>query len=290
MNVIIPLLFALILINSKKLKNDTYYRNTVFAIVGITFFFFLKFIDYYFFIFPHSDIYYNIISASVILSTVLLCLSPLAIKSGMIGASISIIFFSISVVLALGFEYDIKNIIAEKGGYFNNPPHQKYEIDTTNNQKYTNGEGGFSIQLLEIWEQKKHEGDLDYFVFNKSGTKIAEIRPTCFHSSKHVITDIVNNLKKTAITENQTSTHKCYKKDDFFVCLIKNTDKSTKTPFERWHWLAMNPHYRQNIEIDVLIHKPSAEIKREITRIFNSVKIWPLPTPRPTCSGTIDWF
>lgn len=290
MHVIIPLLFALILINSKKLKGDTYYRNSVFAIVGITFFFFLKFVDYYFFIFPHSDLYHNIVSVSVILATVLLCLSPLATKSGPIGACISITFFSVSVVLSFGLEYEIKNIIAEKGGYFDSPPPQKPEAGTIIKQKYTNKEAGFSIQLLKIWEQKQHEGGLDYFVFNKSGTKIAELRPTCFHSSEYVITDILNNLKKNAIAENQTNTHQCYKKNDFFICLIKNTTKSTNSPFERWHWLAMNPHYKHNIEIDVLIHKPSTEIKKEITRIFNSVEIEPLPDSTPTCSSTIDWF
>lgn len=290
MNAIIPLLFTLILINHKKLKNDKYYRNSVFAIVGITFFCLLKFTDYYFSIFPHSNFARNIIDGSVITITVLLCLSPLIVKSGPMGAGISITLFSLSALLALGLDYQVKNFIAEKGGYFNQTPPQTPKKSPYRTKKYISDEGGFRIQLQDKWEKKRHKSEQDYFVLNELDSKIAELRPICFHTSKNVITDIVNNFRKSALIEKTSISHYCYKKNEFFVCLIKNIWENNNSPLERWHWIAMNPHYQQNIELDVLIYKQDAEIKEEINRIINSVEIGSLPDPTPICSGTIDWF
>ena len=290
MSPFIPLLFAVILINYRKLQNNKNYRFAVFSIVGITFFFILTFVNYYLSVSSHSELTRNLINGIIIISTVLLCLSPIVVKSGLVGSSISITIFALSILLTLGFDREIKNFIVGKSDYFDKKKIKEGSKPIGETQKYVSQEGGYHFQLPTTWALKKHNSDLDYFILKNDDTLVAELRPRCFHETGNVITDVVDSFKKNDLSENKTTNSECYKTQGTYICLVKITYTKPNIPIERWHWLAMNPKSQQNIELDILIHQKTAQIDKKLYSIINTVEIGKLPSPTPVCGNTLEWF
>ena len=290
MSPFIPLLFSVILINYRKLKNSKNYRFVVFSIVGITFFFILTFINYYFSISSHSELIHNLVNGIIIIGTVLLCLSPIVVKTGLVGSSISITLFALSILLTLGFDREIKNFIAGESDYFDVKILDEGSKPIGETQKYVSQEGGYHLQLPTTWALKKHDSNLDYFILKNNNTLVAELRPKCFHNTGNIITDVVKNFKKNDLAENKITNNECYKAQGAYICLVKSTYTKPNIPIERWHWLAMNPKSQQNIELDILIHQKTPQIDRELYSIINTVEIGQLPSPPPMCGNTLEWF
>lgn len=290
MSPFIPLLLAFVLINYRKLQNSKNYRFSVFSIVGTTFFFILNFANYYFSVSSYSELTQNITNGIIIISTVLLCLSPVIVKSGLVGSSISITFFAISILLTLGFDREIKNFIVGKSDYFDKKTIKEGSKLTGETQKYVSQEGGYHFQLPITWTLKKHNSGLDYFTLKNDDTLVAELRPRCFHETGNVITDVVDSFKKNDLTENKTTNSECYKTQVTYICLVKSTYTKPNIPIERWHWLAMNPKNQQNIELDILIHQKTPQIDKALYSIISTLEIEELPNPTPMCGNTLEWF
>lgn len=290
MSPFIPLLFTLVLINYRKLQNNKNYRFSVFSIVGITFFFILNFANYYFAVSSYSELTQNITNGIIIISTALLCLSPIIVKSGLVCSSISITFFALSILLTLGFDREIKNFIVGESDYFDKKIIKKGSKPTGETKKYVSLEGGYHLQLPTAWTPKKHKSDLDYFILTNDDKLVAELRPRCFHETGNVITDVVDSFKKNDLTENKKTNKECYKAQGAYICLVKSIYTKPNIPIERWHWLAMNPKSQQNIELDILIYQKTPQIDKALYSIINTVEIGQLPNPTPMCGNTLEWF
>lgn len=290
MNSLLPLAFALILINHKKIKDDQNYRFSVLSIIGITYFFILRFVDYYFSIFNHQDHWHIVVRLSVVLITVGICLSPWMTKSTGLKAGISILLFIATIVAAFGLERPIKVAITEAGGYFAEPPLTITSNYSGESAQYFNEAGGYSLLIPEHWEHKIHDSGLDYFVILKNGIALAELRPQCFHKTGIVAVDVVKNLTNiTSAGDIRTESH-CFKKSKHHVCLVKNIYEAFSSPLERWHWLAMDPVTQQNIDIDILFYQDDVVTKDEVYFVLSSLKIKPPSEPAPACISPMDWF
>ena len=290
MNVLIPLALALIFINHQKIRDDQYYRFSVLSIVGITYFFIFRYIDYYFSIFSPGDIWHSITKVVVVSITVGICLSPWMTKSTTVKTVVCVFLFAVSIQAAFGFDRLIKVAITDLGGYFDEPLKvgtQKYLGDVV---RYTSEAGGYSLSIPSRWEKRRHESQADYFVVQKEEATLAELRPRCFHKTGVVMAEVIKNLEADALFENRLAESHCFKQKDAHVCLVKSIASAPISPLERWRWLVMNPATQQNIDIDVLIYSDNTEIKNEVHFVFSSLEIESLPTPTPTCLSTMDWF
>ncbi|MGM8226655.1 hypothetical protein ACSV5M_08735 [Cellvibrio sp. ARAG 10.3] len=290
MNVLIPLALALILINHQKIRDDPYYRFSMLSIVGITYFFIFRYIDYYFSIFSPGDIWHSITKVVAVLIAVGMCLSPGMTKSTAVKTGVCVFLFAVSILAAFGFDRLIKVAITDLGGYFDGPPKvgtQRYVGEAV---RYTSKAGGYSLSIPSRWERRRHESQADYFVVQNEEATLAELRPRCFHKTGVVIAEVIKNLEADALIENRLTESHCFKQKDAHVCLVKSIASAQISPLERWRWLVMNPATQQNIDIDVLIYIDNAAIKDEVNFVFSSLKIESLPTPAPICLSTMDWF
>lgn len=290
MNSLLPLAFALILINHKKIKDDQNYRFSVLSIIGITYFFILRFVDYYFSIFNHQDHWHIAVRLSVVLITVGICLSPWMTKSSGLKASISILIFITAIVATFWLERPIKVAITEAGGYFSESPPTLTSTYSGESEQYFSEAGGYSLLIPEHWEHKIHDSGLDYFVILKNGVTLAELRPQCFHKTGVVAADVVKNLTTIASADDTRAESHCFKKSKHHICLIKNYSSSLSSPLERWHWLAMDPVTQQNIDIDILFYQDDVVTKDEVHFVLSSLNIKPLSEPAPACISPMDWF
>jgi hypothetical protein len=290
MNVLIPLALALILINHQKIRDDQYYRFSVLSIVGITYFFIFRYIDYYLSIFTPGDVWHSIPKVLVVLIAVGICLSPWITKSTTVKAGVCVFLFVVSIFAAFGFDRLIKIAITDLGGYFGEPPKigvPEYAGDAV---RYVSDTGGYSLSIPIHWEKRSHESQADYFVIRHEDITLAELRPRCFHETGIVMAEVIKNLKADALIESRLAESHCFKQEQAHVCLVKSIASAPISPPERWRWLAMNPKTQQNIDIDVLIYSDNTAIKDEVNFVFSSLKIDSLPTPAPTCLSTMDWF
>lgn len=288
MNVLIPLAVALILINHQRIRDDQHYQFSVLSIVGITYFLILRYIDYYFSIFMHEDIWHSITRLVVVLIAVGVCLSPWMTKSTTIKTGVCIFLFAASSLVAFGFERHIKITITDLSGYFDEP----FKINTPEyageTVQYISEAGGYSLRIPSHWEKRSHESKIDYFVVQHDGVTLAELRPRCFHETEIVMAEVVKNLEASAIAENRLTESSCFRQSQVHVCFIKSIASAPTSPLERWRWLVMNPKTQRNI--DVLIYSDNIAIKDAINFVFSSLKIDSLPTPTPICLSTMDWF
>lgn len=289
MGALIPLLFALILVNHRKLKENTHYRFSVFSIVGITFFTALKYINYLFSVLSYSETIQLFVNGAIVSSAVLLCLSPIIVNSGTIRSSLSVIFFSLSVFLTFGFDREIKNFLIGETDYFGEKPFSIKNKFIGETKEYISEEGGYSFLISKNWELKKQGGNLDYLIMEISDIENVEIRPKCFHKTGNVITEVVDNFKKSDVIEGNLTERKCYRNKKNYMCLIKRIGDKVGAE-ERWHWVSMNPENQQNIELDILIKIKNLKIYNELYSIIDSVKIGSLPNPTPICGNTLEWF
>lgn len=290
MNVLIPLALALILINHQKLRDDQCYRFSVLSIVGITYFFIFRYIDYYFSIFSPGDIWHPITKVVALLIAVGMCLSPWMTKSTTIKTGVCIFLFAVGILAAFGFDRLIKVAITDLGGYFDEPPKvgtQKYVGDAV---RYTSEAGGYSLSVPSRWEKRRHKSQADYFVIQHKEAILAEFRPRCFHKTGVVMAEVIKSLEADALIENRLVESHCFKQTDAHVCLVKSIASAPISPLERWRWLVMNPATQQNIDLDVLIYSDKTGIKDEINFVFSSLKIESLPAPTPSCLSIMDWF
>lgn len=290
MHTLIPLTMALILINHKKIKDDSCYRISVFSLVGITYFFTFRFIDFYFSIFNHEDFLPLAVKLSAALVIVGVCLSPLVSRSSTLKAGICVSLLVMSLLGGFGLERQIKNVVAASGGYFDQTPvvlTSSYSGDFT---EFTSDIGGFSLRIPAHWDKHVHDVEGNYFTVQRDGSILAELRPRCFHESGIVMAEVVNNLRLSASMDQRRLDTYCFEDSNNQVCLVKSIGAHSAQPLERWRWLVMNSSTQQNIDIDVLLFTGDSATKDEVHFVISSLTTKPLPRPMPVCLSTMEWF
>lgn len=289
MNALIPLVLVFLLINHKKLKEDQNYRVSVFSVIGVTFFFILRFVDYYFSTFDHPSFYYTATKIIVVATVVALCLSPVFVKSSPVKASICVVVFILGVFFSFAMERPLKIFIANGGGYFDGTDDSASRYDGSV-VTYTNKEGGYSLLIPEYWDKKSTNDGLTYFFTSKENVSLLELRPRCFHDTDLVITEIVQNLKDLDAMEDRSTKTKCTGDTNIQKCLVKSIEADSNRPMERWRWLVMNVWSNQNIEVDVLFFSGDEEIKQQVQFVLASMTTTSLRQPKPTCLNPMEWF
>lgn len=292
MKIAILLILALILVYFIKPKDKQSYHKTILAIFGIAYFCIWRFLDFYFDIFTPVEIDKNTAFVSLMVITLIIGFLPWITRTTEIQSYAFVALFVLSIFLTFMFENNIKNVIAERGGYYND---SEYAFTDNTEKKKLNKfyyeAGGFSVEIPDSWEKQKNELGMIYFTKQKNNTKMAEFRPSCFHNSEFTMPEIINNIIETSLLQGfKTEKHCSIKNNSLLTCFIRNSDNKESESHERWRLLTMNIEQGQNMELDFVFEKNSVINKQVASSIISSFKSTALTEPLPFCARSANWF
>ncbi len=291
MYIALLLIVALILVYFSRPKDKESYHKTILAIFGIAYFCIWRFLDFYLVSFYPEESFQNIAFLSLMAVAFISGLLPWVIKITQIKAYAFVALFAISVLITFVFEKEIKNVIAEWGGYYDDAaPTLVLPSKENKTTLYQHEAGGYSINVPISWQKKTNESGLDYFV-KQTKNKHTELRPTCFHNTEITLAEIISNIIKTSRNQGLDTEKHCYKMDNtLLTCFVRNSgmDKSNKN--ERWRWITTDKNQKQNMQLDFVFSDVQLKDKQEASAIIKSFKSVPLSEPLPYCTSSAEWF
>ncbi|MFT7561848.1 MAG: hypothetical protein ACI93R_003780 [Flavobacteriales bacterium] len=282
-----PLLFILLTLNSKQLKDDWEYRFKVFALVGAFHFSIFQFLNYTFHILQSQGIIQIAANAFCVLAIVTLCLSQY-IKKSNITVSVVVGFISMVLIVAnFFFSAPVKNVIADRSGYYSS-----FELKLPYRASLPEKSvvhifdvGGYSLRLPESWEEKKLNTGHPYFIKMNGVEKVAEIRPRCSPPGTIDIPTLVENLQILISATGGSSQFSCHVNEGVKQCYIEGKYDSK----ERWFWFQLDEN--KGREIEALFYQDDAESKRDAIFAMASVEyIAPVDDVYLLCSTPSEWF
>ena len=291
MYIAILLILGFILVYIIKPKDKESYRKTVLSLFGIAYFSLWRFIGFYFDIFSTTSIDKNTVFLFLIILVFIISFLPWVSRSTPVKSYSFIAVFVVSVVITFTFEREIKNTIAELGGYYHD---LEYNFSDETNKSEVNSfyykAGGFKINIPASWLKKTNGSGLVYFIKQSNNKKTAELRPRCFHNTDLTMPEIVNNIISTDKTQGaKTEKHCSIKNKKLLTCFVRSNNTNSNMQ-ERWRWLVMNKENRQNMELDTVFYNNNVINSQEVNKIISSFEMNTLAEPLPYCASTIEWY
>lgn len=228
----------------------------------------------------------------LVVTTLILALTPWLKRITSIPAYSLIALFLICVIATFTLEKIIKNTIADLGGFFNSSnPVDKMDSKTYNSRLFSYEEGGFTISIPSSWRQKKHRSGLTQFERRNGREQLTTLSPTCFHNSEISIPEIINNIKNTNKLQGITTNYQCFRgKQKNYICFITSKKLSVNSMEERWQWLVTNKWQDQSVELDFVFYDQDLQGRQESEYIIRSLQIQPMDSPLPSCINSVDWY
>ncbi len=292
MHVVILLAAGLALAYLAKPKDKQSHHMAVLAIFGIAYFCIWQFADFYLAVFAYDDSDKNILFVVLMVTAVILCVLPWTLAIARHYAIALAGLFVICAFLSFALDKQIKNALADWGGYFNDPIVKLAKSDNKAGltQGYDFAAGGISIDIPVDWQKHKHASGLDYFVMQKEGNKLAELRPRCFHHTAISIPEIIDNIIDWEQSRGFMTVKQCHMTNDgWYQCMLRSASTGTEGVKESWRWLVMDQHQAQNVELDFIFYTPNAQARRDAEAIIASLKLQAL-SPLPLCVSPSGWF
>jgi hypothetical protein len=268
------------------------YRMALLAILGIAYFSIWRFAEYYMDLFhPHSGLK-NIVFASLILGAVILGLLPWITAIKRTPALLLVALFGVCAVLTFSLEKNIKNNLAEWGGYFDHATVSfKKVIDEAHTRRYHNEAGAYSIRIPLHWRKIMHSSGLYYLQWQQDESLQAELRPRCFHKAELSVSEIMDNIFQWDRGQGYQVEGRCFiPSDGGYVCFIQSKKNGEINPRERWRWMVMDDHQHRNIELDILFYNDKVKARHEAGAIINSLTLMPTTGPLHPCISPMDWM
>jgi hypothetical protein len=273
-------------------KDKQSYQMAILAIIGIAYFCIWRFADFYTDIFLVDNNIKNISFFLLMFSAVVIGLFPWVRAISRNHAYVLTGIFAICAVLTFSLEKNIKNTVAGWGGYFDDPASElRHSVNQTSTQIYHHESGGFTINIPDNWQKKKHDSGLDYFELQIENKAHAELRPRCFHNTELSIPEIISNIINWDQSQTLEAKKQCFlSSSNFFTCFITSHGNRLNSIQERWRWLLMDKSQSQNIELDFIFYSNNEQGRRDAEAIINSLVFKPLTSPLPLCISPVDWF
>jgi len=292
MYIVLLLIVALILVYFSRPKDKESYHKTILAIFGIAYFCIWRFLDFYIESFYPNESFKNIAFLSLMAIAFISGLLPWVIKITQTKAYAFVAIFAVSVLITFGFEKEIKNLIAEWGGYYDDAvPTLALPSKENKTTLYQYEAGGYSINVPGSWQKKTNESGLDYFIKQTKKNKSAELRPTCFHNTKITLPKIISNIIKSSRNQGLKTEKYCYKTNNALItCFVRISGMDELNKNERWRWIATDKNQKQNMQLDFVFNGGVLKDKEEANAIIKSFKHIPLSEPLPFCTSSAEWF
>lgn len=292
MHSLIPLIFILIAFNSRQLKQDSLYRANVFSLVGFCYFFYLQYTIYWFNIFPTESYFQYIPGILGVLLITGILLTPWAKNSHLTKTLCCCILFLVALVLTYGFDYEVKEKLAEIGGYYDLPETNTAGSQPNKPQKNVDlAKIGMSIQFTKNWISKETKSDHEYFELILNDKKTVEVRPNCFGRIDIDTPTYVQNM--FSFFEVDT-----FKTQHYYRCLIEGGEKkclivaiypSSSNIKERWHWFRLDEKRQRSVGLDILFFNNDEIVKEQALKVVESTKLLRAGPDEP-CITPSEWM
>ncbi len=295
MHAVIPLLFVFLLFNSEQLKTDKLYRANIFALVGASYFCVLQYSIYWYQVFLTQSLLQYLPGLLAVLASIAIALSKWNKRSHPIKTLFICCLFGLSLIASFGFDKQIKEKLAEMGGYFEGgdlaelaPPISISEdSQEVNSHEFT--DIGLSMMAPADWQTKTLSSGHQYLVKFSADNLLLELRPNCLGEVEVDTPTFVKNtiaLLEGGMDNNQVY-HACSNRQTK-SCLIKVIYGEAEGKIkERWHWLQLdgaNPYL-----VDLVFFDASQEIKSAAWRAMMSTK--PIVGIKPNyCTTPSVWL
>lgn len=274
-------------------KNSQYSRIVVGSVFGVFVFFFWQDLQYYADLKHWPDLHKKIAFLFIGIFAIVLSKLLINLKRELLVSSACFTAFIIIGVVHYSEDADIKNTIALYSGFFDSPinkPNTGYEKDeTTTTFQYPLG--GYQMAIPANWTMRTDKGPLfPYFQLMAHDKVSIEFRPGCFNKQSAIFTELVANLGKDKSKSNIQFDSQCINHgNSFYSCKITQFTPNKKAT--RVFWIATRNDISKGIELDFVIHKSEAEIRREIDGVINSIKPATSQTYKDrSCLKPVEWF
>lgn len=290
MHALIPLLLIFLLFNRHQLNNDKLYRANVFALIGTGYFSFYQYTLYWFRTFPDQGPLQYIPPLIITFSTLIIALSPWAKKSHPLKTLFLCSIFAISVPMSYVFDHQIKEKLAEFGGYFSDATLYLDDLPaTTPNPALQLPDIGLMIAVPAEWKIEHLPSGHVYFIYRRDNQIQLEARPNCLGEFAIDTPTFIRNtlLLLEANREEATSASRCTHKGDVKECLVKVKYKRDTAVKEKWRLLRI--HSKRAWSVDILLFRNDQSAADAAATLIQSTE--PLATsPTEPCHTPAAWL
>ena len=274
MHALIPLLIIFVALNGQQLKNDKLYRANVFAIVGICYFSLLPFVFYWNGVFQVEEWAASLAVLTVVLVAVCVSLSSWNRRSHQLKTGVLCTFCFISLVASDSFDWEIKEWIAEKRGFFVEgtllanvqelePATQRIEFSNID----------IELGVSEDWRAAELSSGHKYLIYSVDGQAVLEVRPNCLDGARIDTPTYIKNKLELMGAGKSGATHdyQCHLNGALKQCLIKLEYPSAGHLEQRWHWLSVQGE-DQAVVMDFIMSDASASTENQALALMASTK------------------
>lgn len=291
MHALIPLVFIFILFNSHQLKTDTLYRANVFALIGISYFFFFQYTMYWYRIFPTESALQFIPGLLITSTTVLIALSHWNKKSHPLKTTALCTLCVLALTMTFGFDKTIKERLAEMGGYFTDEPIIVNGSSTKEaTRTITMASIGLQINIPNDWKENALPSGHMYFTAESENKLLLEVRPNCLGDFQIDTPTFVHNSLELLESDDTNANHtlKCVS-NKFKECLLIVKYIKPMNIVEKWRWFKVSQDRSYSMMMDFLIFTKDAHTREGILRLLDSAR----PTehgPKEFCQTPAAWL
>lgn len=291
MHAIIPLLYILLIFNKDQLSNDSPYRVCVFSLAGMSYFVFIQYIMYYYWVFSSDSLLQYLPSVVVVGGVLGLCFSPWVKRATPVKAVIFGAVFLTSTLSSLLFDVEIKERIAVAGGFYRIGPQQRHlarpaELGSENVEF---NRVGYSLKRLQQWSHKTTSSGYDFLTAERESKILAEMRPNCFKELGVDTPNYIENSLFAMAAEGQEHKVECIKNKGNRECIIQVKYNKNHDTVERWRWFQYSTKNKANAELDILFYNNRSELRAEAAFMLKSIQL--LPTVSDVyCLTPAEWL
>ena len=291
MHALIPLVFIFILFNSHQLKTDTLYRANVFALIGISYFFFFQYTMYWYRIFPTESAFQFIPGLLITFTTVLIALSSWNKKSHPLKTTALCTLCALTLVMTFGFDKTIKERLAEMGGYFTD---EHIGLSGSSAKESTRtikmARIGLRIDMPITWKESELPSGHIYFTAESEDKLLLEMRPNCMRDFQIDTPTFVHNSLELfeANDTNASHTLKCVK-NKLKECLLIVKYTKPMNIIEKWRWFKVSQDRSYSMMMDFLVFTKDTHTRESILHLLDSAR----PTehgPKELCQTPAAWL
>ncbi len=292
MHALIPLLFIFIAINSAQLKSDKFYRANVFALVGVSYFFILQYIFYWYEVFPVGDWVQYVPGLIVVITTVLIALSSWNRKSHPAKTAALSALCASALVAVFAFDKELKEKIAEVGGFFEGKEITAGFTPTATSYSVLNVPMiGLQLEAPDHWQKRNLPSGHLYLAHHEHDAPTLEIRPNCLGEIDVDTPTYVRNTLELfeANSPEAQSSVQCSMASADKTCLVRVGYAPASQIKEKWRWLRISDDSAQSVVVDVILYSGADAFEPDIWRTILSVRKAP-KTAEQVCRTPAAWL
>lgn len=292
MHALIPLLFTLILFNSKQLKNDKLYRANIFALVGISYFCVLQYALYWYRVFPTESVAQYLPGLLAVSSAIGIALSPWNRRSHPLKTVLLCGLFGFSLLSTFAFDKAIKETLAEIGGFFQNDVSLKPDKASLSDHKLVELQSiGIQLQIPQHWQQRQLSSGHHYFIYDEQGKVLLEVRPNCLDALEIDTPTYLSNILQLFEGHNAGAQYesRCAQMEADKNCLVQVRYPQSGSIKEKWHWLEIPTDQSRTFALDFVLLEDLSALKVEVWDVISSVAILKDKATEP-CRTPAAWL